>query len=155
MEQQQISLQPEQIVHVALLPHIWSLPVELLANIFTLCMPEYPAPGLQIPLILGQVCCHWWATTLSMGNLWCSMDLALDVVDPQCWGWAWVKVTHEYLWVDLWEYLWVLDPWVINTCLLKYPQIWVKPCLLKIYLSTLNIFNLSNYLCCLIINMII
>jgi hypothetical protein len=82
MEQRQISLQPKQIVHVALLPPIRSPPVELLANIFSLCMPEYPAPGLQIPLILGRVCRHWRAITLSMGNLWRSMDLALDVLNP-------------------------------------------------------------------------
>src|ERR1700685_2307600 len=50
--------------------------------------------GLHVPLLLGQVCRHWRAITLSTGSLWCSMDLVILVKHSHA------QATHVHSWLS-------------------------------------------------------
>ncbi|KAF7334556.1 hypothetical protein MVEN_02285500 [Mycena venus] len=63
---------------------IYSLPPEIIAEIFINFVPTYPEfppySGVLSPLVLGRVCRHWRAIALSTPALWSSLSLAVS--DP-------------------------------------------------------------------------
>jgi len=61
-------------------PARYSLPSELLGEIFLRCLPQtnYVTPSLdECPIVLTRVCRHWRAVALSTPRLWASLSISL------------------------------------------------------------------------------
>jgi hypothetical protein len=75
-------------------PARYSLPSELLGEIFLRCLPQtnYITPSLdECPIVLTRVCRHWRAVALSTPRLWASLSISLLRADTtsgeeyKCW----------------------------------------------------------------------
>ena len=71
------------------------LPIELVAKIFTHCLPDKPASPDQhkAPLLLGQICKHWRTIALATPLLWRTISARLssdsDIMERQV---AWIEL---------------------------------------------------------------
>ena len=65
--------------HDAFLAPVRLLPLEILTEIFVLCMPKWENAAFssqRVPLIVGQVCAGWRHAALSTQTLWSSITVA-------------------------------------------------------------------------------
>ncbi|KAG1858761.1 hypothetical protein DFJ58DRAFT_295071 [Suillus subalutaceus] len=67
------------ILHKGLISGLWRLPIEVLSQIFHLCLPGIdelePPSGLDPPVLLTGVCQRWRAVTVATPSLWCRPSL--------------------------------------------------------------------------------
>jgi hypothetical protein len=80
--------------HEGFLAPIRLLPVEILTEIFALCMPEWGTPSFstrQAPLVLGQVCVGWRRAAASVQNLWSSITVSFTQCPNEALAMAWLS----------------------------------------------------------------
>jgi hypothetical protein len=80
--------------HEGFLAPIRLLPVEILTEIFALCMPEWGTPSFstrQAPLIFGQVCIGWRRAASSAQNLWSSITVSFTRCPDEALAMAWLS----------------------------------------------------------------